>query len=168
MAPLIRSLALASFFFFSSGVLGINSVDPISYQACQQIEVVLGPGHVTYQGSRAYKEENADYWSVALSELKPSCIVLPTSAQEVSIVVTALNKYPAAKFVVKSGGHDPNPGHASCQDCVLIALKKLKGTVNDASRGVAYVQPGGKWSDVIGPLASQGVTVVGGRLGLLS
>jgi hypothetical protein len=150
MAYSIPSLGLASCLFFASSVVALTNsssapnpkANPLTQQACEKIDKIL-PGRVTYEGSRDYTKENKDYWSVALTELKPACITLPTSAQEVSIIVTTLNDFPGAKFVVKSGGHDPNPGHSSCSDCVLIALKKLKGTVNDPAKGVAYVQPGG-------------------------
>jgi FAD/FMN-containing dehydrogenase len=173
MAPLIPSLSLASYLYFASvvvaltrpGVIAVDKANPLTQQACEKIDKIL-PGRVTYEGNREYTTENKDYWSIALTELKPACITLPTSAQEVSIIVSTLNEFPGAKFVVKSGGHDPNQGHASCSDCVLIALKKIKGTVNDPAKGVAYVQPGGTWATVITPLVKQGVTVVGGRLGM--
>jgi hypothetical protein len=172
MLPLIPSLSLASCLYFAfgvvaltrSGMIAVDEANPLTQQACEKIDTIL-PGRVTFEGSREYTTENKDYWSVALTELKPACITLPISAQEVSIIVSTLNQFPGAKFVVKSGGHDPNPGHSSCSDCVLIAMKKMKGTVNDPAKGVAYVQPGGTWATVITPLVKQGVTVVGGRLG---
>jgi hypothetical protein len=49
----------------------------------------------------------------------------------------------------------------------LIALKFLNGTTLDISKKLAYVKPGGHWSDVIAPLDKQGYTVVEGRLGKL-
>ncbi|TID18042.1 FAD-binding domain-containing protein [Venturia nashicola] len=167
-------MSVASFLYFTysvvaltnSGAIEFGNANPLTKQVCSKINKIL-PGRITFEGSREYRIENKDYWSIALSELKPACIALPTSAQEVSIIINAINDYPGAKFVVKSGGHSPNPGQASCSDCVLIAMKNMKGTVNDPARGVAYVQPGGTWSSVITPLVKQGVTVVGGRLGLV-
>jgi hypothetical protein len=67
--------------------------------------------------------------------------------------------------VVKSGGHDPDPGHASIQDGILLALSQLKGVRNGPAKQLAYVKPGGTWASVVGPLDQAGVTVVGGRLG---
>lgn len=175
MTPLILSLSLASCFYFASSVVALTNsgaiaagkANPLTQQACEKLDQIL-PGRVTYERSREYKTENKDYWSIALTELKPTCITLPTTVQEVSIIVNTLRDFPGAKFVVKSGGHSPNPGQSSCSDCVLIAMKKMKSTVNDPAKGVAYVQPGGTWATVITPLVKQGVTVVGGRLGLFS
>lgn len=151
----------------NSGAFVSGKTDPLTQQACNKINQTL-PGRVSFLGSNEYNTENKDYWSVALSELKPACITLPTSSKDVSIIVNAINEFHGAKFVVKSGGHSPNPGQASCPDCILIATKKMKSTVNDPEKGVAYVQPGGDWASVVTPLAKQGVTVVGGRLGLSS
>jgi hypothetical protein len=44
-------------------------------------------------------------------------------------------------------------------------LRHINGTQYDAEKGVAYVKPGGHWSDVLVPLEKQGVTVVSGRIG---
>ncbi|KAK8127717.1 hypothetical protein PG984_008825 [Apiospora sp. TS-2023a] len=38
-------------------------------------------------------------------------------------------------------GHDPNPGHASVDGGVLVALRHMKGAQYDAEKGVAYVKP---------------------------
>ncbi|KAK7414984.1 hypothetical protein QQX98_006217 [Neonectria punicea] len=81
--------------------------------------------------------------------------------------VKVLNKHPDVNVAAKSGGHDPNPGHATVHDGVLISLSEIAGTTYDRSKNVAYVKPGGEWNDVISPLDKEGVTVVGGRLGIV-
>jgi hypothetical protein len=165
MLVIVREMTLillASLFLSFTSALPNQSTQ----NACKAIEDAV-PGKVTYQGAKAYTDENKDYWSMALPELKPACIVLPTSANDVSAAIKVLNAFPDAKFAVKSGGHSPNPGQSSIQDGVLIAMKKITGVTYDQQKGVAYVNPGGHWSDVIGPLDKQGVTVVGGRLGRL-
>jgi hypothetical protein len=128
--------------------------------ACKEIASVAP---VLYSGT-AYKNELKDYWSYACTEAKPYCIVQATSAQHVSDAIKTLNKFPGAQFAVKSGGHDPNVGHSSINEGVLIALGKIKGATYDRARDVAIVKPGGKWATVIGDLAPSGVAVVGGRL----
>jgi FAD/FMN-containing dehydrogenase len=77
-----------------------------------------------------------------------------------------LNKYPDVKFAAKSGGHDPNPTHATAGDGVLISLNEMVGATYDADKKVAYVKPGGEWNDVISQLNKDGVAIVGGRLGM--
>lgn len=134
--------------------------------ACKEIAAAI-PGRVSYPLSIPYIKETQSYWSTALRELQPACLVLPESVEEVSVTIKVLNKYPDVKFAAKSGGHDPNPGHGSVHEGVLIATRKMTGTTYDKDTNLAYVQPGGEWNDAIGALDKQGVTVVGGRLGML-
>ncbi|KAJ4366315.1 hypothetical protein N0V83_007951 [Neocucurbitaria cava] len=137
-------------------------------QACTEIKNAL-PGRVLTPGllEVEYEYETQQYWSTTLRTIDPACIVQPESATDVATVVKILNKYPTVKFATRSGGHDPNVGHATVQDGVLIAMTNLTGATYDAARNVAYVLPGGEWNDVIGDLEPSGVTVAGGRLGLV-
>lgn len=135
-------------------------------QACTDINNAL-PGKVLTPGLLAleYEFETQKYWSTTLRSLDPACIVQPVSAEDVSAVVKILNKYPTVNFATRSGGHDPNVGHATVQDGVLIAMTDLAGATYDAAKQVAYVKPGGEWNDVVGDLEPSGVTITGGRLG---
>jgi hypothetical protein len=136
-------------------------------QACTAITEAL-PGKVLTPGLLAleYEHETQQYWSTTLRSVDPACIVQPVSAEDVSVVIKILNKYPTVNFATRSGGHDPNVGHASVQDGVLITMTDLVGATYDASRNLAYVKPGGEWNDVVGDLEPSGVTILGGRLGL--
>ncbi|KAE9374008.1 FAD-binding domain-containing protein [Stipitochalara longipes BDJ] len=78
-----------------------------------------------------------------------------------------LNKYPGVNFAVRSGGHDPNPGHASTHGGVLICLRHMKGATYETNTGLAFVKPGGVWNDVITDLERDDITIVGGRLGVV-
>jgi FAD/FMN-containing dehydrogenase len=133
-------------------------------QACQAIDAAL-PGRLSYPLELNYIAETQKYWSTALRDLVPACVVLPTSTAEVAAIVQILNEHPDVDFAVKSGGHDVNPGHGSIQDGILIAMRQISGATYDSTTGLAYVKPGGEWNDVIGDLAPYNVTVVGGRLG---
>ncbi|KAF1987396.1 FAD-binding domain-containing protein [Aulographum hederae CBS 113979] len=133
--------------------------------ACKAIEEAI-PDQITYINQTRYNKENSNYYNAGNSELKPACIVLPTSADSVSKTVKIFNQNPDVKFAIKSGGHDPNPGHSSIHGGVLIAMSQLKGTTYDKAKGVAYVKPGGKWMTVIRELQKDGVAVVGGRIGI--
>jgi FAD/FMN-containing dehydrogenase len=132
--------------------------------ACADIKAAA-PGKLFYPRDSAYKLENTDYYNIGLAELGPACILQATTATEVSAAVKILNKYGDVPFAVKSGGHDPNPGHSSVKDGVLIALSKMSTVKYDKTKKTAQFGPGGHWSSVIAPLDKQGVTVVGGRLG---
>jgi FAD/FMN-containing dehydrogenase len=135
-------------------------------KACTEIKTalpgkVLSPGLLTVE----YAYETQQYWATNLREVDPACIVQPDSAQDISIVVKILNKYPSVQFATRSGGHDPNVGHATVQDGVLITMTDLVGATYDAGEDVAYVRPGGEWNDVISDLEKSGVAIAGGRLG---
>jgi hypothetical protein len=159
---MIVSLVLAPLVLCAHAVAALPSASTI--RACKDISKVA-PGRVFYPLSIPYISETSKYWSTALREIKPACVVLPRAATEVSAAVTVLNRYPDVKFTVKSGGHDPNPGHATVKDGVLIAMRDLSGTTYDRAKNLAYVKPGGEWNDVIGAVDPHGVAVVGGRLG---
>lgn len=132
--------------------------------ACTKIRSIL-PGKVFFPGDAAYTTENDAYYNIGLSELGPSCITLPTCAEDVSTIVKTLNYYSTVPFPIKSGGHDPNSGFSSVANGVLIALSHLNGTEYDPYREVAYVKPGGHWIQPITALAPYNVTVLSGRLG---
>ncbi|KAH7032680.1 FAD binding domain-containing protein [Microdochium trichocladiopsis] len=138
-------------------------------QACSEIAALLPPKQVYHpqQDLIQYNQERQSYWSTALRSVRPACIVVPQSAEHVSAAVRVLGRFPGVDFAVRSGGHDPNVGHATVDDGVLIAMTDMAGARYDAASGLAYVKPGGEWNDVIGDLAPSGVTVVGGRLGLV-
>jgi hypothetical protein len=70
-------------------------------------------------------------------------------------------------FVIKSGGHSPDAGHASVKDGVLIALRNLSGTTLDSKTNLAALKPGGHWWDAMKALDGTGRMVVGGRLGVV-
>ncbi|KAJ4245724.1 hypothetical protein NW762_013848 [Fusarium torreyae] len=137
-----------------------------SSKACQDISKAI-PGRVSFPLTLDYKTESSEYWSTVLRDIKPACVVTAKSASDVSSAVKVLNKYPDVKFTAKSGGHDPNPGHATVRDGVLISLSELAGTTYDKAKKVAYIKPGGEWNDVAFTLGKEGVAVVGGRLGLV-
>ena len=136
--------------------------------ACRVLSAVI-PKRVWSNNSLSadYSSEVNSYWSTALREAKPACLVLPQSAQEVATAVKVLKKYPDVQFAVKSGGHTPNERHSSIKDGVLISTRDLSGVTYDKNTQIASVKPGGDWDDVIGPLDEQGVAIVGGRLGMV-
>ncbi|KAF9691935.1 hypothetical protein EKO04_010037 [Ascochyta lentis] len=142
--------------------------DQATTQACTDIKNAL-PGKVLTPGFLAleYEHETQQYWSTTLRSIDPACIVQPTSAEDVAAVVKILNKYSTVRFAIRSGGHDPNVGHATVQDGVQIVMTDLAGASYDADKDLAYVKPGGEWNDVISDLAPSGVAVPGGRLGLV-
>lgn len=153
--------AFLSFLLLASA---IASPSKSTNKACSDLTTAL-PKRVSIWASIPYLSEVHSYWSTALRDVKPACVVFPQSGEEVASAVKVLNEYPDVQFAVKSGGHTPNHRHSSIQDGVLISTKDLSGVTYDYDKQLAYIKPGGEWNDVIGPLDEEGVTVVGGRLG---
>jgi hypothetical protein len=111
-----------------------------------------------------YLNEQTNYWSTGCGALKPACILYPSSAEEVSAIVSILNENNET-FAVKSGGHNPNEGFASIAGGPLISTKYLNEVTFDESSMTVRVGPGNDWEDVTAVLKDLGVTVVGGRIG---
>lgn len=165
---IVRSAAINA--VLSVLLLNILSVAAITTtaettEACNDIsealpDLVLFPRNII-----RYKAEKLGYWSLAAQEVNPACIVSPSTAEDVSTVIQILNNHTNVEFAVRSGGHDPNVGHATTEGGVLISMSQMVGTTYDESTGLARVKPGGEWNDVIGALEPYGVTIPGGRLG---
>lgn len=147
----------------AAGVIAAPSAE--TSKACDELSAAL-PKRVSTRLTLSYIAETKSYWSTLLQEVRPACLVLPQSAEEVSKVVKILNKHPGVEFAVKSGGHTPNERHSSIEDGVLISTKDLSGTTYDPDTKLAYVKPGGEWNDVLGALEPYNAAVVGGRIGL--
>jgi len=133
-------------------------------EASRDLKAALA-GKVSFPGEPAYKKACNHYWSKALRQMRPACVVSAATAQDVSEAIKVLAQYPEVPFAVRSGGHDPNPGHASTDGGILVSLTAMKGATYDEESGLALVKPGGQWNDVIRDLEPHGVTIVGGRLG---
>ncbi|KAF2627688.1 hypothetical protein BU25DRAFT_58492 [Macroventuria anomochaeta] len=163
MAPTL-SLTLAVFLLGAGK--SFTAPDQATTQVCTDINNAL-PGKVLTPGFLAleYEHETQQYWSTTLRSVDSACTVQPTSAEDVAAVVKVLSKYPSVRFATRSGGHDPNVGHATVQGGMQIGMIDLAGASYDADKGLAYVKPGGEWNDVISDLEPSGVAVVGGRLG---
>jgi FAD/FMN-containing dehydrogenase len=141
----------------------LTVVHPVSADTCS---AVGNSSNIVIERNPSiqYLTEENDYWSTGCGALKPSCILYPSSAEEVSAIVKVLNANNES-FVVKSGGHNPNKGFASIDGGPLISTRHLNEVVFDASSMTVRAGPGNDWEDIHKALENTGVTVVGGRLG---
>ncbi|KAI1436635.1 hypothetical protein GGR50DRAFT_199188 [Xylaria sp. CBS 124048] len=110
-----------------------------------------------------YKQREESYWSNT-AKLRPACIVVPQSAQEVAAALKAIVRA-GHKFAVRSGGHTSTAGSNNIKDGVTIDLSELNTVSYDAASGLANIGPGAVWRAVYKTLSSHGVTVAGGRAG---
>lgn len=120
-----------------------------------------------FPGSAKYKASVQSYWS-NIAQIGPTCVVLPTSAQDVSVAVKSLvktNRAGPCPFAVRSGGHTPWAGSAGIQNGVTIDLSQLDKTVYNKEKSTASIGPGARWKSVYETLDRIGVAVPGGRAG---
>ena len=112
-----------------------------------------------------YINAQSHYWSAANADLIPACAVFPTSAEEVSEIVSILLNSTSVDFAIKSGGHNPNVGYSSTDGGVLISMSNMSSTVLSMDQTTADVGPGARWLSVAETLEPYNLTVVSGRLG---
>ncbi|KAJ8107360.1 hypothetical protein ONZ43_g6756 [Nemania bipapillata] len=111
-----------------------------------------------------YTSEQSEYWSTSCGDLKPSCILMPTTTEEVAAIVSILAANNET-FAVKSGGHNPNNHFASIDGGPLISTKNLNQVILDPVTETVRVGPGNRWDEVSAALDGSGYTAVGGRIG---
>lgn len=111
-----------------------------------------------------YTTEQSEYWSTSCGALKPSCILMPTTTEEVAAIVSILASNNET-FAVKSGGHNPNNHFASIDGGPLISTKNLNQVILDTASETVKVGPGNRWDEVSAALDGSGYIVVGGRIG---
>ncbi|KAL1848797.1 2-isopropylmalate synthase (Alpha-isopropylmalate synthase) (Alpha-IPM synthetase) [Paecilomyces lecythidis] len=112
-----------------------------------------------------------DFWSHQESSLSPKCIVVPSSAMDVSTAISILTKGDhgdethRTPFAIKGGGHSPNAGFANIQNGVTIDMDQIAGVSYNEENSIASVGAGAKWLQVYEYLSEYGVTVAGGDNG---
>lgn len=104
------------------------------------------------------------YWSTACKALKPSCVLLPETTEDVVNIVNLLLDSDEP-FAVKSGGHNPNKYFGSVEGGPLVSMERLNEVTLDEEAQTVRVGPGNRWQDVQSALDGTGYTVVGGRIG---
>lgn len=113
-----------------------------------------------------YTAELDEYWSRACADLKPSCVILPTSAEEASQVIRALRiDGNNESFAIKSGGLSANDGFNSINGGPLVSTRRLTDVRYDAGKGLVRIGTGNRWTDVQKQLDNFNVTVAGARVG---
>jgi hypothetical protein len=96
-------------------------------------------------------------------QFKPAAIVMCECTEHVQSVVRIAN-YLHYPIRVRSGGHD-HEGECSGTDTILIDLSKMTGVKVDKKAGVARIQPGNRFVDLIPKLAKSDVCIPHGTCG---
>ncbi|PGH01861.1 hypothetical protein AJ79_07798 [Helicocarpus griseus UAMH5409] len=153
---MVRLLSLAA-------VAAFCTTGSIAALTCEKIATISNI-EIEEPFSIPYAEDQKEYWSSECGRLKPSCILVPKSLDELSIIVKTLGENDD-RFAIKSGGHNPNRNFSSIDDAPLITLKAFNEINYDEASGTVRVGAGNRWTDVVKALEPSGVTAVGGRIG---
>ena len=116
-------------------------------------------------GTESYQESLRSYFTVQEAELKPICIVKPSSTEEVAIAVRTVLKADAdVPLAVRSGGHNPSKGSANIEGGVTIDLRSLNSIDVKESQESVSVGAGAFWGHVYEKLEPLGISVVGAHV----
>ena len=145
----------------------VSALTATNIPVCSLIARQLG-SKVSFPSQVPYNASIASYW-YQQERLSPSCVVSPTSSEDVSTVIKLLTKASndstnAPALSIRSGGHAPLPGAANANDGVTIDLRTLAGVDVVASQSTASVGSGAIWSDVYNKVVPLNLTVVGARV----
>ncbi|KAF2802245.1 FAD-binding domain-containing protein [Mytilinidion resinicola] len=117
----------------------------------------------------AYEASLASYYSQQEQSLNPTCIVIPTTNEDVATAVFILNtayklSLSGCKFAIRSGGHTPQAGAANIEGGITIDLQQLNQVTISTDKSFAGIGPGNRWINIYPTLDAQGLTMVGGRV----
>jgi FAD/FMN-containing dehydrogenase len=117
-------------------------------------------GKVHYQTLPA--DPFKDYISAQQSDIRPLCLILPTSVQDVSDAIKIIAQHECI-FAVKSGGHAMFSGASNAENGITFDLRYLNELGISEDHATAYVGTGNRWNGVYDFLDQWNLTVVGGR-----
>ncbi|KAJ7142101.1 hypothetical protein C8R43DRAFT_581140 [Mycena crocata] len=134
----------------------------VAFHCCNILNSTL-PGQVFFPDSVEYQAQQASYYSHMQSELTPSCRVAPSSALDVSAIVTLATKYDC-EFAVRSGGHMFSKGYSNVGEAgFTIDLEKMNQVSLLDEKKIVSFESGCRWHHVYSALTPYNLTTVGGR-----
>jgi len=134
---------------------------------CNALSLALS-GKVSFPASSTYSSSSSSYWSKQEESLAPSCIVFPTTINDVVTIVKTLTLPSEAgvlgcKFAIRGGGHTPWAGSANINGGITIDMRSIDNISINAETRAASVGAGAIWGDVYREMDAKNLTVVGGR-----
>ncbi|KAJ5369809.1 uncharacterized protein N7496_005901 [Penicillium cataractarum] len=131
--------------------------------ACTNLTTKLGSSKVVSSQLNLQYIESLEYWNTLQDAYKPSCVVYPASAQDVSTALQAI-RTADSRFAIKAGGHNPNTFFSSVDAGVLLDMSKMTAKSYDPDTTLATYEPGGVFGDLYEYYVQYNRTVVGARL----
>lgn len=99
--------------------------------------------------------------------LGPACVFEPSDSYQMADAVLTFQNF-SSPFAVRGGGHMPSADAANINSTgVLLSTAALSQVQVSDDRKTVNVGPGNHWVDVYKSLEPYGLTVVGGRLGIV-
>lgn len=117
---------------------------------------------MSYPNSSAYDASRSSYWSQQEQLVEPTCIFLPTTAEDVSAAISILVPN-SCQFAVRSGGHGSVPEEANIEGGVTIDLSRINATILSDDETEVSVGGGQRLGNVYSLLAEYGVAIPGAR-----
>ncbi|GKZ76364.1 hypothetical protein AnigIFM56816_006624 [Aspergillus niger] len=145
---------------------------------CLNLASILGPDKISFPNTTAYEASQKSYFAQQNSDLQPSCVVSPDSAEDVSKIITSLvttvsalpgHEQARCQFAIRSGGHNSFGGASNIQHGITIDLralntiKVLAPSADNGNKQTVFVGAGATWGDVYAHLDPLGLSVAGGR-----
>jgi hypothetical protein len=158
--PLPCRLHKLCLFFIQILLVDVGSA---SNATCQILLSIL-PKAVYFPSDVAYHSSGASYSYVQQQVQRPTCIVLPSNAADLSSVVKVVKNSTTA-FAIRSGGHATNSGFSNIDAGVTLDLTSLNHVdiIQDGEHVTASVGTGASWADVYEVLDAHGRSLNGGR-----
>lgn len=120
------------------------------------------PGQVLFRDDQEYQVRQRTYWSLAQSELLPSCRISPQSNEALGTVLNKLQEH-NVRFAIHAGGHSTVAGASNVLgDGVTIDLQRFSDI--DISSSQVVVGSAATWGNVYSALEGTGKIAIGGRV----
>jgi FAD/FMN-containing dehydrogenase len=139
--------------------LEIISEPQLTHHECTALVNILG--EKTYHHTLP-EWFGLSYFAQQQREVIPACVILPSSAEEVSQALGVIKDH-QCHFAVKSGGHGMFPGASNAQNGITMDLRNLNELQVSDDRLTTFVGTGTKWGEVYRELEPMNLTVSGGR-----
>ncbi|PYI33529.1 FAD-binding domain-containing protein [Aspergillus indologenus CBS 114.80] len=163
---------MASVVVYVAGAVGLwaaarfyNNQPATSPTACNLLGSQL-QGLVSLTHSPGYNESIGSSFSYQEQNVYPACVVRPTSARDVSIIVEIMalaHRERGEQFAIRSGGHALFAGAANIKDGVTVDLRSISTVEVSSDRATVQIGAGARWLQVYQVLDPLNITVTGGR-----
>lgn len=158
-------LILVSASFVIAAKSASGAFNTSSTKACQYFNTFY-PNSTYFSNETLYTEANDAYYTSS-AWLGPACVFAPTSAREMSQGVKVLT-YFNTHFAIRGGGHMPISDAANINSSgVLLSTSGLTQINLSSDQTSVSIGPGNRWANVYKYLEPFGLSVVGGRMGVV-